>query len=184
MVTFDMLSTLFPGVVAMPCGSNALPYIINSRDNDYLLICQSEEQRREVLKFRTEHLTEWRQLADIKVHTLTSMAEDTRIWIYIHHFLPTVPGIKRSDIYVKHDEVLTRLYDYYLAHPDFEPTCKGYYHVYTDLAMWRNGNYELTPDDIARINRFHDCCATQEDYDLMIQMLNEEVSKSKIDEKA
>lgn len=154
-------------------GSGILPYISHPQDKDVLVIFFNEDE------FNQEKLTRIykNQLHDrgLDAHCVLASAIPTtaRVWTYVYHFIEPIEGITCPDIYILHDEIL-KVINQWVADRPHAYRAKHLYHVYTTLAMWRNGNYELTTDDIARINRFHDHCATDEDFDILRKMLEQE----------
>lgn len=174
MVNFEKLYNLFPGIIILPCGSNVLPYIQHPNDTDYLILCQSEQQEHDLFELRRHNFGAWRQYGDLKVRCLKSQNQLIRPWLYTYQYFPDEIRDQLPTIFSKHDEILQLMRNYHHEHPTFDPNNKGYYHMYTCLAMWQKGTYQLTDDEILRINRFHDHCATQEDYDLLVDMLYQE----------
>ena len=163
-------------VIKRQTGSRILPYILHPHDNDIVYIYLNQvdyitTHRRELIEqLRNDHVDGQFQLA-------MDLPNRVSMWTYLYHFIEPIEGVQYPDIYQLHDEILIRLNHLVDKFKFRAKEIKIFYHIYTNLAMWRNGNYELTSDDIARINRFHDRCATDEDFDIMFKMLEEENGK-------
>lgn len=160
-------------IIQRKTGSSILPYLNHCHDKDLLIIFFNEDE------YNQERLTKTykNQLhsQDLDAHCVLASTIPTtaRIWTYLYHFIEPIEGIIYPDIYVLHDEIL-KIINQWVADRPHAYRAKHLYHVYTTLAMWRNGNYQLTSDDVARINRFHDHCVMDEDFDILCKMLEQE----------
>ena len=165
-------------IIELKTGSGVLPYIDHPRDKDTVLIFLDEDEFQHAYSNRLSYRIQQREKGfDCKLHSASYLPTMAKVWSYEFHFMDQIEGVKYPDIYELHNQILAEINKWVEQRRLYLREAKGLYHLYTTLAMWRNGNYELTSDDIARINRFHDRCATDKDFDIMFKMLEEENGK-------
>lgn len=163
-------------IVVRKTGSCVVPYLTHHRDTDIVVIFFDEKEFDLVTS--TIDYIKYLHQQGLDGHFLLASTVNSyaRIWTYLFHFIEPVEGIIYPDIYQLHSQILEKI-NIWVSNRHRIKQAKHVYHIYTTLAMWCNGNYELTSDDIARINRFHDRCATDEDFDILFKMLEKENGK-------
>jgi len=155
------------------CGSRTLPYIVNSRDIDILIITENlDKMHLWVESMRTDETVrkmrkQLREEYGVSMMSGTIEALNTRL-LYFSYIPYTVlfgeMNLNIPDIRARADEYKqvckTRfeqcMSDYENDHDLYH--LKSFYHIYTGMRMIQNGYvYDLTEDDIDNINILHDC---------------------------
>lgn len=159
----DNIQQLAPNTLIAPTGSRILPYIQHPRDEDYAVICNNDSDCEAIKNYLLTIKPERPQGVHWMVYTQENIPLH-RMWSYEFHF-----GEPYLDVFYEPQRVERVL-----------QTCQRYrttvtywkdkscYHFYTTCCLILNGNYTLTDDEIARINRFHDSIHTTQD----VQELN------------
>lgn len=155
------------------CGSRTLPYIVNSRDIDILIIAENlDKLHLWIESMRTDEIIrnmrkQLRKEYGVSMMSGTVELFNTRL-LYSSYIPYTIlfgnMDINLIDIRARADEYKqvckTRfeqcMSDYEKDHDLYH--LKSFYHIYTGMCMIQNGySYDLTEDDIDNINILHDC---------------------------
>lgn len=158
-------------------GSTILPWIENPHDIDYVALLSVEQY---------DTLGEYRpRYCDNNPTRHIILRKDWDVWAIIayefHYAVPIYINIGELPIFdIYNPEIKRWILNSILRLHGRIHRSKVWYHAYTNLAFWKNGNWQLTEEDIARINRLHDHCGTEEDFVILQQMLEKELEKPEV----
>ncbi len=165
----EQLNELTPWLISVwQTGSGSLPWITNAHDVDIVFYVKHNHTSPEVQRFK-QLAAQYKPAGTCWI--IETVPDRKYLYGYEYHFLKNIWGTEKPkwDIFEPTMQARTKQFLKTWVGRKLPRSSKLWYHVLTQVYLFKNGDYFLTDEQAANVRLCHDRKMTEELYDFVVK---------------